>query len=100
MDSTYDNSQINDETQELIQGLKSFGQGGEYADPTTDTAFKHLLSPAIEENQEIIKSFLNTFVPDFAHDPVKEVRNDSVAIPKLPTDRIKQTFMDMHVVSQ
>ena len=88
------------ETEELIQGLKSFGQDGEYADPTTDTAFKHLLSPAIEENKEIIKSFLNTFVPDFAHDPVTEVKNDSVVIPKLPTARLKQTFMDMHVVSQ
>ena len=100
IDTKYDDSNASAETQELIQGLKSFGQGGEYADPTTDTAFKHLLSPAIEENKEIIKSFLNTFVPDFAHDPVREVRNDSVAIPKLPTDRIKQTFMDMHVVSQ
>jgi hypothetical protein len=34
----------NDETRELIEGLKSFGQGGEYADPTTDTGFKHLCS--------------------------------------------------------
>lgn len=89
-----------DEKEELIQGLKSFGQGGEYADPTTDTGFKHLLSPAIEENKEIIKSFLNTFVPAFAHDPVKDVRQASVAVPPLPKEKLKQTFMDMHVVSQ
>jgi len=94
------NRGTNDETQELIDGLKSFGQGGEYADPTTDTAFKHLLSPAIEENKEIIKSFLNTFVPDFAHDAVKDVREASIAVPPLPKEKIKQTFMDMHVVSQ
>ena len=94
------NTGTNDETQELIDGLKSFGQGGEYADPTTDTAFKHLLSPAIEENKEIIKSFLNTFVPAFAHDAVKDVREASIAVPPLPKDKIKQTFMDMHVVSQ
>jgi hypothetical protein len=92
--------QTNEETQELIEGLKSFGQGGEYADPTTDTGFKHLLSPSIEGNKEIIKSFLNTFVPDFFHDPVKDVREASVAVPPLPREKLKQTFMDMHVTSQ
>lgn len=91
---------ISAETQELIRGLQSFGQGGEFADPTTDTGFKHLLSPAIEENQEIIKSFLNTFVPEFYHDPVAKVIDDSTAIPRLPKNNIKQTFMDMHVISQ
>jgi|JI6StandDraft_1071083.scaffolds.fasta_scaffold97670_2 predicted transposase/invertase (TIGR01784 family) len=94
------NNQDNDETKELIDSLKSFGQGGEYADPTTDTAFKHLLSPAIEENKEIIKSFLNTFVPAFAHDAVKDVREASIAVPPLPKPHLKQTFMDMHVISQ
>ncbi len=96
------NTQTSDETRELIEGLKSFGQGGEYADPTTDTGFKHLLSPAIEENKEIIKSFLNTFVPDFAHDRVKDVREASIAVPPLAKakEKIKQTFMDMHVISQ
>ena len=94
------NADANGETQELIEGLKSFGQGGEYADPTTDTGFKHLLSPAIEENKEIIKSFLNTFVPAFAHDGVKDVKEASVALPPLPREKIKQTFMDMHVISQ
>ena len=94
------NAEANDETLELIEGLKSFGQGGEYADPTTDTGFKHLLSPAIEENKEIIKSFLNTFVPAFAHDAVKDVQEASVAVPPLPKGKIKQTFMDMHVISQ
>ena len=78
------NTQASDETKELIDGLKSFGQGGEYADPTTDTGFKHLLSPAIEENKEIIKSFLNTFVPDFAHDAVVDVREAPTAVPPLP----------------
>ncbi len=94
------NAQPNDETKELIEGLKSFGQGGEYADPTTDTAFKHLLSPAIEENKEIIKSFLNTFVPDFAHDAVVDVKEAPTAVPPLPKPHLKQTFMDMHVISQ
>ena len=89
-----------DEKEELIQGLKSFGQGGEYADPTTDTGFKHLLSPAIEENKEIIKSFLNTFVPAFAHDAVKDVREASIAVPPLAKEKTRQTFMDMHVISQ
>ena len=102
VDKTLDESTLktDPETQELIKGLKSFGQGGEFADPTTDTGFKHLLSPDIEENKEIIKSFINTFVPDFAHDPVKEVRGDSLAIPKLPQEKTKQKFMDMHVISQ
>jgi len=94
------NTQASEETKELIDGLKSFGQGGEYADPTTDTGFKHLLSPAIEENKEIIKSFLNTFVPDFAHDAVVDVREASTAVPPLPKPHLKQTFMDMHVISQ
>ncbi|MGV8948904.1 MAG: Rpn family recombination-promoting nuclease/putative transposase [Candidatus Paracaedibacter sp.] len=94
------NTEADDETRELIDGLKSFGQGGEYADPTTDTGFKHLLSPAIEENKEIIKSFLNTFVPAFAHDAVKDVREASIAVPALPKPKLKQTFMDMHVISQ
>jgi len=102
VDRTLDESNLktDDETQELIKGLKSFGQGGEYADPTTDTGFKHLLSPDIEENKEIIKSFINTFVPDFAHDPVKEIRGDSLAVPKLRQEKTKQKFMDMHVISQ
>jgi len=38
-ETKYNDSHASAETQELIQGLKSFGQGGEYADPTTDTAF-------------------------------------------------------------
>src|SRR5271170_5652183 len=104
MDLTQDSSlpESYDEMQELIQGLQYFGQGGEYADPTTDTGFKHLLSPEIEENKEIIKSFINTFVPDFAHDPIQEIQGDSTALPKLRKDheRTKQKFMDMHVVSQ
>lgn len=88
------------EIEELIQGLKSFGQAGEYADPTTDSGFKHLLSPSIEENKEIIISFLNTFISHFEHDPVIDVRDDSTAIPRLQRERLKQTFMDMHVISQ
>lgn len=100
IDTTYDDASTSAETQELIESLKSFGQGGEYADPTTDTGFKHLLSPTIEENEEIIKSFLNTFVPDFEHDPVKKVINDITAVPRLPQDGIKQTFMDMHVIAR
>ena len=102
VDHALDESKLDtgEETQELIRGLQSFGQGGEYADPTTDTGFKHLLSPDIEENKEIIKSFINTFVPDFAHDPVKEIRGDSLAVPKLRQEKTKQKLMDMHVISQ
>ncbi len=61
---------------------------------------KHLLSPAVEENKEIIKSFLNTFVPEFYHDPVKSVEEAPVSIPVLPKEKRRQTFMDMHVISQ
>lgn len=71
---------------------------GEYAVATTDIAFKQLLNPA--EDKEVIISFLNTFVPVFAHDPVKDVRGAPTTIPPLPkTEEEKTTFMDMHVVA-
>lgn len=79
--------------QYLINTLKSF-QGGEYANPTTNTGFEHLLSPTINENKEIIKSFLNTFVPVFYNDLVHEI-----AVP--PSLQEKKTFMNiMQVTSQ
>jgi hypothetical protein len=86
--------------QQLSRDLRSYGQGGEFANPTTDTGFKHLFSPAAHENKSIIISFLNTFVPDFAHDKVVSVEEAPIVIPALPKSGTKQTFMDMHVISQ
>jgi predicted transposase/invertase (TIGR01784 family) len=43
---------------------------------------------------------LNTFVPDFAHDAVVDVREAPIAVPPLPKPHLKQTFMDMHVIAQ
>ena len=45
-----------DETQELIEGLKSF-EGGGYDDPTMDTGFEQLLSPPpIEKDKSAVRS--------------------------------------------
>lgn len=81
-----------------IKGRHSKADGGEFAVATTDISFKHLLDPA--QDSEVIVSFLNTFVPAFAHDPVKEVHSAPVVIPALPRDKErkeKATFMDLHV---
>lgn len=70
----------------------------EFAVATTDISFKQLLDPTKDE--EVIISFLNTFVPQFAHDPVASIEPASVVIPALPKDverKEKATFMDLHV---
>jgi hypothetical protein len=76
----------------------------EFAVATTDISFKQLLDPS--NDKEVIISFLNTFVPTFAHNPVKEVEPASIVIPSLPRDgdssdrKEKATFMDLHVKSK
>jgi hypothetical protein len=41
-----------------------------YAVATTDTAFKHMLSPSIGEDSSIVISLLNSFIPAFTEDPI------------------------------
>ncbi|MDP3936124.1 MAG: PD-(D/E)XK nuclease family transposase, partial [Alphaproteobacteria bacterium] len=75
----------------------------EFAVATTDISFKQLLDPS--NDKEVIISFLNTFVPTFANNPVKEVEPASIVIPSLPREgdddrKEKATFMDLHVKSK
>jgi len=70
-----------------------------YAKATTDVGFKQLLDPSIDQKTAI--SFLNTFVPDLANDPIKKVEVAPLTIPALPRKGdSKLTFMNMHVVSE
>lgn len=70
-----------------------------YAIATTDTAFKHLLS--VEgDNQDLMCSFLQTFVPTFETDRISTIESHPVAIPTLREKGEKQTFMDLHVRTQ
>jgi predicted transposase/invertase (TIGR01784 family) len=73
----------------------------EFAKATTDISFKQLLDPS--KDKEVIISFLNTFVPQFAQDSVADIEPASVVIPALPRDgdrKEKATFMDLHVKSK
>ncbi|CAO5683363.1 MAG: hypothetical protein HEEMFOPI_01954 [Holosporales bacterium] len=73
----------------------------EFAKATTDISFKQLLDPT--KDKDVIISFLNTFVPQFSEDPVKDIEPASVVIPTLPRDgdrKEKATFMDLHVKSK
>ena len=72
----------------------------EYAKATTDTAFKHMLSPNEESNKELLISFLNTFVPAFRGDHVQRVEAMTSSLPVLPKLGEKQTFMDLRVQSE
>jgi hypothetical protein len=56
----------------LKEELQSIAQGGEYADPISVVSFKRLFFP-VEENKEIIKSFLNEVVDVFHDDPIEDV---------------------------
>lgn len=67
-----------------------------YAIATTDTAFKHLLSPE-PGNFRVLQSFLQTFVPAFNDDPIADIQLMPVAIPVLKEVGKKQTFMDLYV---
>lgn len=71
-----------------------------FAIATTDTAFKHMLSLSMGSDPSIVISFLNCFVPPFRGDPVVEVEEAPVAIPALRHSGEKQTFMDLHVISE
>jgi len=96
----FSNAPLTKIEQEELQGrLKSIDAGGDFAIPTTDSGFKHLL--ALEpDNEPTIISFLNTFVPAFYNDRVKTVTPAPISIPILPRTGFKQTFMDAHVVSE
>lgn len=87
------------ETAVLKRRLKTLNASGDYAIPTTDSGFKHLL--AYEKgNETVIVSFLNTFIPVFYNDPVKQVFPASTVAPVLKRPGHKQTFMGMHVISE
>jgi predicted transposase/invertase (TIGR01784 family) len=75
------------------------GTSHHYAVATTDTAFKHMLSPTMGSEKNIVISFLNTFVPAFRGDPITDVQEAPVAIPAIRRNGEKQTFMDLHVIS-
>ncbi|HQS93480.1 MAG TPA: Rpn family recombination-promoting nuclease/putative transposase [Alphaproteobacteria bacterium] len=70
----------------------------DFADPTRDTAFKHLLSVSLDgHDSSIASSFLNAFVPDFQKDPIEELYEQPLALPALARRSEKSTFMDFHV---
>ena len=73
--------------------------GKYYGEATTDTAFKHMLSPTLE-NKQILTSFLNCFVPDFQDNQIQEITEIPNAIPTLKVSGGKQKIMDLHVVSE
>ena len=70
-----------------------------YAEATTDTAFKQMLSPGLDSDKSILISFLNAFVPTFRENPVREIKEMPVALPAIRKEGEKHTFMDVHVVS-
>ncbi len=79
----------------------SYSLSEEFADPTTDTAFKQLLSLGIGgTDYSITVSFLNCFVPAFATDPITYLEEYPVAIPVLRKKGEKQAFMDFHVTTR
>jgi hypothetical protein len=70
-----------------------------YAEATTDTAFKQMLSPSLNDDRSVVISFLNSFIPAFRGTPVTSVNEMPVALPALlGKGEEKQTFMDLHVV--
>ena len=71
-----------------------------YASATTDTGFKQMLSVSLEGNKTILKSFLQTFVPQFETDLIEEIEEAPVAIPRLKRKKDnKHTFIDLYVKS-
>ena len=73
----------------------------DFADPTRDIAFKHLLSVSLDgHDPSIASSFLNAFVPDFKKDPILELYEQPLAVPALARRSEKLTFMDFHVRTQ
>ncbi len=72
----------------------------EYAIATTDTAFKQMLTIG-RQDSSVMLSFLNSFVPNFQHDPAQEVLEEHpVAVPALLKKAVRQTFMDLHVATR
>ena len=71
-----------------------------YAQATVDTAFKQMLSPSLNNDNSVIVSFLNAFVPSLRNDPIRTASEMPPALPSIITRKEKQTFMDIHVVSE
>lgn len=67
-----------------------------FAKATTDISFKQLLDPS--KDPKVTISFLNTFVPQFAHDPVDHVE-PHLNIPIIETDKAGG-FIDLYVRSK
>jgi hypothetical protein len=68
-----------------------------YAIATTDTAFKYLLEP-VKSNLDVVKSFLQAFVPTFHDDPIDSIiESRPVSIPAEREKGEKFFFMDLHV---
>jgi hypothetical protein len=53
-----------------------------------------------EGDKEIMRSFLQAFVPSFEKNPITTIKPCPVAIPVLKEKGEKQTFMDLHVSTQ
>lgn len=95
--SQHKNKKTRTETK-ILQKEKYGPFGEEYAISTTDTSFKHMLSTSVDQDSSVMESFLNSFVPQFAHDPVDQIVSERpVSIPALKRKGRKQTFMDLHV---
>lgn len=82
-----------------LHSTKRSLEEGRYASATVDTAFKQLLSPSLDGNKSIIKSFLQTFIPAFENDSIEDVEEAPIAVPALRDEKEKHTFMDLHVKS-
>ena len=96
-ESIVDHHQTYDNHEQMTPLVRSHSH--HYAIATTDTAFKHLLSLAQGSDKKIVISFLNSFIPAFHGDPIRDVEEAPVALPILRRPGEKQTFMDLHVVS-
>jgi hypothetical protein len=88
------------ENQERLRETRGpFGE--EFAIATTDTSFKQMLSLSVDNDQSPMQSFLNSFIPQFTSDPIREILDERhVSLPVLKRKGQKQTFMDLHVATQ
>jgi predicted transposase/invertase (TIGR01784 family) len=90
-----------EEDAKVLREVLSLSKGNHYAISTTDTAFKHLLSLSTGAPKELVLSFLNSFIPcSSKEDEIVDVTEAPIALPALRIQGEKQTFMDLHVVTQ
>jgi len=86
----------------VFQCVRFFGDSDldrDYGNPKSDTGFKQLLA-ADGSDHTVAISLLNSLVPDFEKDPIKKLKEESVALPAVRTSGEKQTFMDFHVTTE